>query len=114
MHKPALAFVITFGEGGGITEPRKRFFHGVLFLMTLMMMEGLYQWPNLFSVFGLHRQTRQTLVEMEGGQKTQRHSRSYEQKIRILSSLQCMRNRAFVFFFSLHIFSCAMVSSTYL
>lgn len=26
MHKPALAFVITFGEGGGITEPRKRFF----------------------------------------------------------------------------------------
>lgn len=32
MHKPALAFVITFGEGGGITEPRKRFFfHGVLF-----------------------------------------------------------------------------------
>lgn len=31
MHKPALAFVITFGDGGGITEPRKRFFHGVLF-----------------------------------------------------------------------------------
>lgn len=68
MHKPALAFVITFGEGGGITEPRKRFFNGVLFLMTLMM-EGLYQWPNLFFVFGLHRQTRQTLVEMERGTK---------------------------------------------
>lgn len=69
MHKPALAFVITFGDGGGITEPRKHFFNGVLFLMTLMMMEGLYQWPDLFFVFGLHGQTRQTLVEMERGTK---------------------------------------------
>lgn len=44
MHKPALAFVITFGDGGGITEPRKRFFFftASFFLMTLMM-EGLYQ-----------------------------------------------------------------------
>lgn len=69
MHKPALAFVITFGDGGGITEPRKRFFFSRRpFLMTLMM-EGLYQWPNLIFVFGLHRHTRQTLVEMERGTK---------------------------------------------
>lgn len=69
MHKPALAFVITFGEGGGITEPRKRLFHGVLFFLMTLMMEGLYQWPNLVFVFGLHRRTRQTLVEMERGTK---------------------------------------------
>lgn len=69
MHKPALAFVITFGEGGGITEPRKRFFFTASFFLMTLMMEGLYQWPDLFFVFGLHRQTRQTLVEMERGIK---------------------------------------------
>lgn len=69
MHKPALAFVITFGEGGGITEPRKRFFFTASFFLMTLMMEGLYQWPNLIFVFGLNRQTRQTPVEMERGTK---------------------------------------------
>lgn len=115
MHKPALAFVITFGDGGGITEPRKRFFfHGVLFFDDFDDGRFIPVAKFVFLFLACTDKQDRHLLRWKGGQKTQRHSRFYEQKITVVSSLQSMRNCAFVFFSSLHISSCAMMSSTYL
>lgn len=69
MHKPALAFVITFGEGGGITEPRKHFLTASFFDDFDDDGRFIPVAKFVFLFFGLHRQTRQTPVEMERGTK---------------------------------------------